>query len=220
MFPKVNYVVRTTFCNLGLWNLDATYKNVTQYANAAGFTESDQWGLGQIFIRQNGLSIQWVVENGNYVAKISLQQADYTHGLWFRWFLAFAALSVIGLYVAILSRFKFRRIKEENDQFKKIKILTSNFELEVSEEFAEVFKAQQADQQFLSNKDGARTSAQVNIDNIVADRLSTPLHTQSQAVFFPDLNPKSGRSFNVPRSTMNASKKEIKDDEDKRLKED
>ena len=51
MFPKVNYVVRTTFCNLGLWNLDATYKNVTQFANAEGYTESDQWGLGQIFIR-------------------------------------------------------------------------------------------------------------------------------------------------------------------------
>ena len=71
-----------------------------------------------------------------------MQQADYTQALWFRWFLAFAALFVIGLYVAILSRFKFHRIKEENDQFKKIKILTSNFELEVSEEFAEVFKAQ------------------------------------------------------------------------------
>ena len=51
MFPKVNYVVRTTFCNLGLWNLDATYRNVTQFKNAEGYTEADQWGLGQIFIR-------------------------------------------------------------------------------------------------------------------------------------------------------------------------
>ena len=74
-----------------------------------------------------------------------MAEADYSSSMWFKWFLAFAALGVIGTYVAILSRFKFRRIKEENDQFKKIKILTSNFELEVSEEFAEVFKAQQAD---------------------------------------------------------------------------
>jgi len=42
-----------------------------------------------------------------------------------------------------LTRMKFDRIKKQNEQFKKIKILTSNYELEISPEFEEIFKAQQ-----------------------------------------------------------------------------
>ena len=40
----------------------------------------------------------------------------------------------------MLTKMKFDRIKVQNDQFKKIKILTSNYELEVSPEFEEIFK--------------------------------------------------------------------------------
>jgi len=52
LFPKVNKLLRTTFCNLALWNLEDQYPNVTQTTSA-----SDNWALGQIFIRQNGLAI-------------------------------------------------------------------------------------------------------------------------------------------------------------------
>ena len=64
-----------------------------------------------------------------------------TSSMWFGYI--FSAFILIGLsvYLGILTKTKFRRIKEENDQFKKIKILTSNYTLEVSDEFADIFKA-------------------------------------------------------------------------------
>ena len=33
LFPKVNPVLRTTFCNLGIWNLYTLYPNITQPNN-------------------------------------------------------------------------------------------------------------------------------------------------------------------------------------------
>ena len=40
-------------------------------------------------------------------------------------------------------------MKQQNNQFKKIKILTSNFDLEVSPEFTDVFSAQTIEQKNL-----------------------------------------------------------------------
>ena len=41
LFPKVNPVLRTTFCNLGIWNLYTLYPNITQNNNMM-----TEWGLG------------------------------------------------------------------------------------------------------------------------------------------------------------------------------
>lgn len=46
LFPKVNKLLRTTFCNLALWNLEGQYPNVTQYGDVA-----NNWAVGQVFIR-------------------------------------------------------------------------------------------------------------------------------------------------------------------------
>ena len=152
LFPKVNKLLRTTFCNLALWNVDDQYPDIPQTNNAA-----ENWALGQVFIRQNGLNIEWQFDSSNQdrIAVISFTKANENNSSWFGWFLASLVLTSLCVYLGILTVKKFRRIKEQNDQFKKIKILTSNFELEVSPEFAEVFKAQQADRDFLENKDYA-----------------------------------------------------------------
>ena len=111
-----------------------------------------------MFIRQNGLNIQWTVENGDRIALISFAQAAGVNSRWVGYVLASIVLTSLSVYLGILTVHKFRRIKEQNDQFKKIKILTSNYELDISPEFAEVFKAQQADRDFVENKSGAQTS--------------------------------------------------------------
>ena len=54
LFPKVNKLLRTTFCNLGLWNLNDQYPDLEQPDDL-----QDEWALGQVFIRKNGLNIQW-----------------------------------------------------------------------------------------------------------------------------------------------------------------
>ena len=61
--------------------------------------------------------------------------------MWFGYIFSAFILTGLSVYLGILTRTKFRRIKEQNDQFKKIKILTSNYTLEVSDEFADIFKA-------------------------------------------------------------------------------
>ena len=136
LFPKVNKLLRTTFCNLALWNVEAQYPNITQTNNAA-----ENWALGQVFIRQNGLNIVWNKSDGDFVAEVSFKQATNTKSLWFGYMLASLVLIGLTIYLILLSIIKFRRIKEQNDQFKKIKILTSNYELDISPEFADVFKA-------------------------------------------------------------------------------
>ena len=169
LFPKVNKLLRTTFCNLGLWNINDQYPGVTQLND-----DSDNWALGQVFIRQNGLNIEWQVsaDDNDYVAVISFKKALDNKSIWFGFFLAALVLSALSIYLAILTVFKFRRIKDQNDQFKKIKILTSNYELDISPEFAEVFKAQQADRDFVENKDGAQTSTQRAVEMAVLSGLT------------------------------------------------
>ena len=75
------------------------------------------------------------------MADISFKEAYETDSKWFGYFLASVVLIGLSVYLAILTVIKFRRIKEQNEQFKKIKILTSNYELDISPDFAEVFKA-------------------------------------------------------------------------------
>ena len=152
LFPKVNPVLRTTFCDLGIWNLREWYPNVTQTANL-----QFQWGLGQVFIRQNGLNLKWQYddENDQYYATVSMKAATDTIENLIAFITVIAVLIALSLYVGILTRYKFSRIRQQHDQFKKIKILTSNFELEVDPDFQNIFKAQQADRDFVQSKEGA-----------------------------------------------------------------
>ena len=136
LFPKVNKLIRRTYCNLGLWNLDAMYPDVTQLNDA-----SDNWALGQVFVRENGLNIEWAKDGDDYVAVVSFEKAVDTTSVMFAVIVCIIVMILLILYVWSLTRLKFRRIKEQNEQFKKIKILTSNFELEVDPEFSEVFRA-------------------------------------------------------------------------------
>ena len=71
---------------------------------------------------------------------------------------------MISLYVFFLTRIKLRRIKKAKEQFKAIKILTSNFELDVHPEFEDIFRAQMADQEFLDGIEGAIPASQAHID--------------------------------------------------------
>ena len=64
-------------------------------------------------------------------------------------------LIVLSLFVAILTRTKLQRINKAQEQFRKIKILTSNFELDVHPEFEEIFRTQMQDQDFLDGVEGA-----------------------------------------------------------------
>ena len=57
------------------------------------------------------------------------------------WIATVGTILALSVFVALLTRLKFRRIKEQNNQFRKIKILTSNFELEIEPEFADIIKA-------------------------------------------------------------------------------
>lgn len=41
LFPKVNALIRITYCNLGLWNLKEQYSNITQPGNL-----QNEWALG------------------------------------------------------------------------------------------------------------------------------------------------------------------------------
>ena len=80
--------------------------------------------------------MHWSVdENGNFYATISFKKAQDTFSRTVGITMACLTLFALSLFVGLLTRIKFRRIKQQNDQFKKIKILTSNFELEVSEDF-------------------------------------------------------------------------------------
>lgn len=129
--------------------------------------------MGQVFIRENGLNIKWRTDdNGKFVADISFKEAYQTESKWFGFFLASVVLISLSVYLAILTVIKFRRIKEQNEQFKKIKILTSNYELDISPDFAEVFKAQQQDQDFIEGKDGALTSTQHAVDVAIKSGLT------------------------------------------------
>ena len=73
---------------------------------------------------------------------MSFRQATQQNRDWYAYSLASGVLLSLSVYVFLLTRLKYKRIKEQKDQFKKIKILTSNFELDVSPEFAEVLRAQ------------------------------------------------------------------------------
>ena len=101
--------------------------------------------------------MQWTLVNGNYVAIYSFKKASYTISKVKGYLLATMTLIALSIFVALLTRLKFQRIRDQNDQFKKIKILTSNYELEVDPAFVEVFKEQQADRDFVAGKEGAIT---------------------------------------------------------------
>ena len=106
-----------------------------------------------------------------------------------------------------LTRMKFDRIKKQNEQFKKIKILTSNYELEISPEFEDIFKAQQQDKDFIEGKEGATTSTQMQVE--MAVRQMTPRGEDSK-VAFPSLTPVGAKEHISPFTPNNASRK--KDD--------
>ena len=112
LYPKVNKIYRTTYCNLALWNLYFMMPNVPQPTNL-----QEDWGLGQIFVRQNGLNIAWTIDKdtGNYVAIVSFKEARYEATLWVGYTICglFMVLSTGGLY--ILTKKKFTRIKLQND---------------------------------------------------------------------------------------------------------
>merc|ERR1712226_1811831 len=72
LFPKVNKLLRTTFCNLALWNLADQYPNLKQPDDL-----ENQWALGQVFIRENGLNVYWQADSdGRYSATFSFKKAE------------------------------------------------------------------------------------------------------------------------------------------------
>ena len=47
-------LTRTTYCNLSLWNLADRYPEIEHDE-----LHSQNWSIGQVFMRQYGLNIQW-----------------------------------------------------------------------------------------------------------------------------------------------------------------
>ena len=138
LFPKVNKIFRATFCNLGIWNIEEQYPNVKQTTQAAY-----AWALGQVFIRENNLSVQWVQNTDQqFEAVIAFKIPSESASKWLEYTLASTSLLIIIAYVWLLTRTKFERIKEQKDQFKKLKLITSSHTTEIDESYAEIFKAQ------------------------------------------------------------------------------
>ena len=52
LFPKVDTLTRTTYCNLSLWNLADQYPDIVHDVQHA-----HNWSIGQVFMRQYGLNI-------------------------------------------------------------------------------------------------------------------------------------------------------------------
>jgi len=77
--------------------------------------------------------------------------------------------------VVVFSAKKFKRIKMQTEQYKKIKVLSlADYQLEVSPEFLAQMKNQQADLDFLQGKAGAKTAvdySQSNTADILAQRV-------------------------------------------------
>ena len=69
--------------------------------------------------------------NGDYLAEISFTAASDRVSILVSYILAFALTFLVSAYLFLMTRKKFARIREDNDQYKKIKVLTSNFEIEV-----------------------------------------------------------------------------------------
>ncbi len=108
LFPKVNPILRTTFCSLGIWNLYTFYPKIDQLN-----TKMDEWGLGQVFIRQNGLNLTWKQsENNDWYAVISMKKASDTFSRTFGIVMACFTLFALSLCVGLLTRQKFKRIKQ------------------------------------------------------------------------------------------------------------
>ena len=114
--------------------------------------------MGQVFIRENNLKLVWSATDSQFSVSVSFKSPQEPNSQAFGYTISSAVLIALIVYVWVLTREKFKRITEQNNQFKKIKILTSNFELEVEPEFHEIFRAQQADKDFISGKDGAQTA--------------------------------------------------------------
>ena len=201
LFPKVNKLLRTTICNLGLWNLENQYPDVDQATN----DNNQQWALGQIFIRDNGLNIKWQKnEAAQWQAVVSFKKASNDVSVWIGYLISTLFMILLSLMLFFLTRMKFDRIKKQNEQFKKIKILTSNYELEISPEFEEIFKAQQQDKDFIEGKEGATTSTHNSVE--MAVRAMAP-RAEDSKVSFPSLTPVGAKEHISPFTPNNASSK-------------
>ena len=60
-FPKVAVDVQESFCNLGLWNLFRKFPQLEYGDGSYGNTlRNNEFALGQNFIRDNGILLNWV----------------------------------------------------------------------------------------------------------------------------------------------------------------
>ena len=87
----------------------------------------NQWALGQVFIRENNLRLKWSAEGNQFNVAVSFQSPSEPHSQAVAYIISSVVLISLVLYVWVLTREKFKRITDQNNQFKKIKILTSNF---------------------------------------------------------------------------------------------
>jgi len=118
----------------------------------------NQWALGQVFIRENNLRLKWSAVSSQFSVSVSFKNPQEPNSQAFAYTISAVVMISLVLLVWVLTREKFKRITDQNNQFKKIKILTSNFELDVEPEFHDIFRAQQADKDFISGKEGAQTA--------------------------------------------------------------
>jgi len=135
------------------------------------------------------------------VAIFSFEAADVDFSTAFGYVLATISILILVIYVAVLSRFKFQRIKEQNEQFKKIKILTSNYELEVGPQYAELFKEQQAERDFIQGKEGAMTSQQINMEKVYQQMMTPNVAGREEYKGIPELTPRN-KQKRERKSTM------------------
>ena len=71
MLPRINDELRTTTCDLGLFNLDAKSSG-----DESSNTDSNEFAIGQNFIRKYGLLMRYVVRAGSNEVSLSIFIGD------------------------------------------------------------------------------------------------------------------------------------------------